>query len=119
LPGCISQGSARSEALANIREAMALYIEDCRDAGDSAPTEAGKEFVEVEAAQVAALPTDLSGRQVGGALERVGFAFRRQRVSHMILRREDPYARVVVPNHARNRRATQRRIISDAGLAVG
>jgi predicted RNase H-like HicB family nuclease len=50
LPGCISQGATRSEALANIREAMALYIEDCRDAGDPVPTEAGKEFVEVEAA---------------------------------------------------------------------
>jgi hypothetical protein len=26
-----------------------LYIEDCRDAGDPVPTDAGKEFVEVEA----------------------------------------------------------------------
>ncbi len=50
LPGCISQGDTREEALANIREAIALYIEDCRDAGDPAPTEAGKEFVEIEAA---------------------------------------------------------------------
>ena len=49
LPECISQGDTRSDALANIREAMALYIEDCRDAGDPIPTEAGKEFVEVEA----------------------------------------------------------------------
>jgi antitoxin HicB len=37
LPGCISQGDTRSEALANIREAIALYIEDCRDAGDPVP----------------------------------------------------------------------------------
>lgn len=50
LPGCISQGDNRSEALANIREAIARYVEDCRDAGDPVPTEAGKEFVEVEAA---------------------------------------------------------------------
>ena len=27
LPGCISQGATRDEALANIREAMDLYIE--------------------------------------------------------------------------------------------
>ena len=50
LAGCVSQGGSRAEALANIREAIGLYIEDCRDAGDPVPTEAGKEFVEVEAA---------------------------------------------------------------------
>jgi predicted RNase H-like HicB family nuclease len=50
LPGCVSQGNSRSEALANIQEAIELYIEDCRAAGDPVPTEAGKEFVEVEAA---------------------------------------------------------------------
>ena len=50
LPGCVSQGDTRPEALDNIREAIELYIEDCRDAGDPVPTEAGKEFVEVEAA---------------------------------------------------------------------
>jgi predicted RNase H-like HicB family nuclease len=50
LPGCVSQGDSRAEALANIREAIALYLEDCRDAGEPVPTEAGKEFIEVEAA---------------------------------------------------------------------
>jgi len=50
LPGCISQGDNRAEALKNISEAIKLYIEDCRDAGDPVPTEAGKEFVEIEAA---------------------------------------------------------------------
>jgi predicted RNase H-like HicB family nuclease len=33
--------------LDNIREAIELYLDDCRDAGDPVPTEAGKEFVEV------------------------------------------------------------------------
>jgi predicted RNase H-like HicB family nuclease len=47
LPGCVSQGDTRAEALKNIQEAIALYVEDCRDAGDPVPTEAGKEFVEV------------------------------------------------------------------------
>lgn len=50
LPGCVSQGDTRGEALTNIREAITLYVEDCREAGDPIPTEAGKEFVEVEAA---------------------------------------------------------------------
>ena len=50
LPGCVSQGDTRAEALQNIREAIELYVEDCREAGDPVPTEAGKEFVEVDAA---------------------------------------------------------------------
>lgn len=50
LPGCVSQGDTRAEALVNIREAIDLYIEDCRDAGDPVPTEAGREFIDVEAA---------------------------------------------------------------------
>jgi len=49
LPGCVSQGNSRAEALVNIREAIELYVEDCQAAGDPVPTEAGKEFVEVGA----------------------------------------------------------------------
>jgi len=50
LPGCVSQGDTRDEAMANIRDAIELYVEDCRDAGDPVPTEAGMEFIDVEAA---------------------------------------------------------------------
>jgi predicted RNase H-like HicB family nuclease len=39
LPGCVSQGDSRQEALLNIREAIELYIEDCREAGDPIPEE--------------------------------------------------------------------------------
>ena len=67
---------------------------------------------------MAKLPADLSGRDVRFALERVGFVFRRQAGSHMILRREAPYARVVVPDHKRVRPGTLRRIVADAGLTV-
>ncbi|HMK81480.1 MAG TPA: type II toxin-antitoxin system HicA family toxin [Xanthobacteraceae bacterium] len=67
---------------------------------------------------MAKLPTDLSGREVRAALERAGFVFRRQAGSHMMLRREQPYARVVVPDHKQVRSGTLRRIIADAGLTV-
>ncbi|MGD1278441.1 MAG: type II toxin-antitoxin system HicB family antitoxin [Tepidisphaeraceae bacterium] len=50
LPGCVSQGDDRAQALSNIREAIELYVQDCRDAADPIPTETGKEFVEIEAA---------------------------------------------------------------------
>jgi len=50
LPGCVSQGDSRDEAIENVREAIALYIEDCRESGEAVPTESGREIVEVEAA---------------------------------------------------------------------
>ena len=50
LPGCISQGDTREEALANIREAINLYVEDCRRAGDPVPEEDSLEYVELETA---------------------------------------------------------------------
>lgn len=37
LPGCISQGKTREEALTNIEEAIALYIEVLRDRGEPIP----------------------------------------------------------------------------------
>lgn len=49
LPGCVSQGDSREEALENIREAIQLYIEDCVEAGDPVPKEVGREYVEVDA----------------------------------------------------------------------
>ena len=67
---------------------------------------------------MAKLPTDLSGREVRTALERAGFVFRRQAGSHMIFRRDEPYARAVVPNHKQIRQGTLRRIIIDAGMTV-
>ena len=48
LPGCVSQGDTREEVMANILEAAEVYIEDCIQAGDPVPTEAGKEYIELE-----------------------------------------------------------------------
>jgi predicted RNA binding protein YcfA (HicA-like mRNA interferase family) len=64
------------------------------------------------------LPTDLSGVDLRRALERIGFVFQRQRGSHMILRRETPYSRVIVPDHHRVRPGTLRQILHEAGLSV-
>jgi predicted RNase H-like HicB family nuclease len=47
LPGCVSQGNTRNEAMENILEAANLYIEDCIAAGDPIPTEAGREYLEL------------------------------------------------------------------------
>jgi predicted RNA binding protein YcfA (HicA-like mRNA interferase family) len=51
-------------------------------------------------------------------LEKIGFHVDRQHGSHIILRRDTPYAQVVVPNHVELRRGTLRTIIRDAGLTI-
>ena len=61
----------------------------------------------------------ISGRECVRALERAGFYFRRQTGSHIILRRDDPFAQVVVPDHRVLDRGTLRAIIRQAGLSVG
>jgi predicted RNase H-like HicB family nuclease len=37
LPGCISQGKSEEEAVANIKEAIELWIEDAVEHGDPIP----------------------------------------------------------------------------------
>ena len=41
LPGCISQGRTRAEAVENIREAIELYVESLVAHGEEVPTESG------------------------------------------------------------------------------
>ncbi|MFH1569227.1 MAG: type II toxin-antitoxin system HicB family antitoxin [Gemmatimonadota bacterium] len=47
LPGCVSQGESRAEALANIAEAIDLYIESLEAHGDPVPPPITEEVVEV------------------------------------------------------------------------
>ncbi len=64
------------------------------------------------------LPTDLSGKELVKILSKIGFAFQRQKGSHMVLRRESPSARVVVPNHRNLRVGTLRTILNEAGITI-
>lgn len=47
LPGCISQGKTRDEALANIEEAIHAYIDSLEAHGDPIPPSLSEEVVEV------------------------------------------------------------------------
>ena len=60
----------------------------------------------------------VSGRECAKALERAGFQIVRRSGSHMILRRDEPFAQVVVPDHRELHTGTLRDIIRDAGLMV-
>ena len=47
LPGCISQGQTREEAVENIKEAIAAYLESLEAHGDPIPPPITEELVEV------------------------------------------------------------------------
>ena len=60
----------------------------------------------------------VSGRECVRALEKAGFFFRRQEGSHIVLRRNAPFAQLVVPDHKELDRGTLRAIIRQSGLTV-
>ena len=64
------------------------------------------------------LPRGLSGNEVERALRTAGFYFKRQKGSHVVLRRDEPYAQVVVPIHRSIDTGTLAAILDGAGLTV-
>jgi len=47
LPGCISQGKTRKEALENIKDAMSGYLESLKKHGEPIPPPIDEEIVEI------------------------------------------------------------------------
>jgi predicted RNase H-like HicB family nuclease len=47
LPGCVSQGDTRQQALDHIREAIELYLESLDSHDDAIPPSIDEEYVEV------------------------------------------------------------------------
>jgi predicted RNA binding protein YcfA (HicA-like mRNA interferase family) len=66
---------------------------------------------------VSKLPS-ISGRDCAKALENLGFYEKRRQSSHIILRRDEPFTQVVVPDHQELAKGTLRAIIRDADLSV-
>ncbi len=60
----------------------------------------------------------VSGKQCVRALRKIGFYFKRQEGSHIILRRDNPFAQTVVPDHKELDRGTLRAIIRQSDLTV-
>ncbi|HEX9735579.1 MAG TPA: type II toxin-antitoxin system HicA family toxin [Thermoanaerobaculia bacterium] len=60
----------------------------------------------------------ISGRKCASALEKAGSYFKRQRGSHIVMRRDEPFAQVVVPDHKQLDRGTLRGLLRQADLSV-
>ncbi len=64
------------------------------------------------------LPRGMSGKEVVQALGKAGFYTKRQKGSHIVLRRDNPFAQVVVPNHKSVDTGTLASILDGADLSV-
>jgi predicted RNA binding protein YcfA (HicA-like mRNA interferase family) len=64
------------------------------------------------------LPRGLSGKKVVKALSQAGFYAKRRKGSHIILRRDNPFAQVVVPDHANIDTGTLDSILDGAGISI-
>lgn len=47
LPGCVSQGATRAEALGNVREAIEGYVESLRERDEPIPPTIDEEIIDV------------------------------------------------------------------------
>ena len=64
------------------------------------------------------LPRAISGTEVVKALQRGGFYIKRRKGSHIVLRRDNPFAQVVVPDHRSVDTGTLATILDGANLSV-
>jgi predicted RNase H-like HicB family nuclease len=104
LPGCASQGDSREEAVANIREAISLYVDDCVAAGDSFVDREDLDFVDIQDPNPPGFPNPLArsplnhpSPELRQALERMGFVYRGEKGKHIVLRRDHPHlSRVII-----------------------
>ena len=60
----------------------------------------------------------VSGRELVAALLKKHFVVKRQHGSHIILRRDDPFAQVVVPGHREIDKGTLRSILRQADISI-
>ena len=108
LPGCVSQGKTRAEALVNIKDAIEGYLASLAVAKRNPP--AGRMVLRRADApsdhrgssrglSVTRLPV-ISGEEVTRVFARLGYERDHQTGSHIILRHvAPPYRRLTVPNH--------------------
>jgi len=47
LPGCVTQGATRREAVSNVEEAIAVYVESLSERGEAIPPSINEELVDV------------------------------------------------------------------------
>lgn len=60
----------------------------------------------------------ISGLECVNALLKAGYRFVRQKGSHIIIRRDEPFSQISIPEHITLDRGTLRSIIRQTGLSI-
>jgi len=115
LPGCISQGKTREDALQNIREAISLHEEVLRERGEPVPGNAIRLSWSRSPREQVARTFQSSVCQSAEQSRLRGLS---PRGSHIMLIRRTPPAQTTIPNHKELDRGTLRAIIRQTGLTV-
>ncbi len=82
LPGCVSEGKTREEAVKNIQEAIEGYIESLKAHGSDSTLDRRRDR---RSQRMTRLPV-VSDRQAVKAFRKFGYELDRQHGSHLILR---------------------------------
>ena len=64
------------------------------------------------------LPRGMSGKEVVKSLQKAGFYVKRKKGSHIVLRRDNPFAQVIVPDHKSIDTGTLASILDGADFSV-
>lgn len=64
------------------------------------------------------LPRGMSGKEVVKSLQKAGFYIKRRKGSHIVLRRDNPFAQVVVPDHKNVDTGTLASILNGVDLSI-
>jgi predicted RNA binding protein YcfA (HicA-like mRNA interferase family) len=67
---------------------------------------------------VTKLPRGMSGKEVVKVLQSAGFYVKRQKGSHIVMRRDNPFSQVVVPNYKSIDTGTPASILDGADLST-
>ena len=60
----------------------------------------------------------ISGLECVAVLKKIGYRVIRQKGSHIIMRKDDPFSQITVPEHKTLDRGTLRAIIRQSGISI-
>jgi len=105
LPGCLTQGATRDEAIDNVKKAIEIYIESIKTSEPPSPPPIREEVIKAD--------------EVIRVLSKFGYELCKKKDGHIILRQSQyPSRTIAVPDNQKIAKGTVRNIIKHVGLTT-